>query len=143
VSAWNHGVEQVFSSPLIGNGAIDNVYNVYLQLAGSFGVPALLAFCLLVTYCLWPRPTAGVGYTPGQLDAYGLLWSLVALLLASVAESTLGNQRAYLVWTVLLLVGFRHAMAIPRGPKPADREPSTPATIPVGNVVPDWDGQGS
>ncbi len=142
LSAWSHGVDQVVSSPLVGNGAIDNVYNVYLQLAGSFGIVALLAFGLLVSYCLWPRPTAGGGTVTGQTDARGLLWSMVALLVVSLAESTLGNQLAYLVWTVLLLVGFRYQMqppADPPGPEPAERRTANPATIPVGHVVPDWD----
>jgi hypothetical protein len=143
LAAWSHGMEQIISAPLVGNGAMVNVYNVYLQVAGAFGLPALIAFGLLLGYCLWPgRKRDGASGT-GQSAGDGLLWSMVALLWVGLAESTLGNQLAYLVWTVFLLVGLRHHLGPASGPQAGrnvKREPSIEAaTIPVGRRVPDWD----
>jgi hypothetical protein len=141
LAAWSHGVELLLQSPLVGNGVIDNVYNVYLQLAGAFGIPALLAFMLLAFYCLKSKQGGATVYAPGQIYAFGMLWSAVALLVVSLGESTLGNQLAYLVWAVLLLAGFRHRLASPDGLRGGgqQRHPvATTASTPVGNIVPDW-----
>ncbi len=141
LTPWGHGLEHVANSPLVGNGAIDNVYNVYLQLAAAFGIPALIGFGLLVCYCLWPRRRFNTASEAGQNEAHGLVWSMVALLLVGLAESTLGNQLAYLVWTVFLLVACRHGIG--RSPGSPLQQPGAsgapdPDTIPVGHVVPDW-----
>jgi hypothetical protein len=141
LTAWGQGIELMLQSPIVGNGAIDNVYNVFLQLGGSFGIPAVLAFVLLVFYCLKPTPCGDTVYAPGQTYAFGMLWSALALLLVSLAESTLGNQLAYLVWTVLLLTGFRHRLVNSSGPRDDGQQRKAAATradIPVGNIVPDW-----
>ncbi len=140
LAAWSQGVELMLQSPLVGNGVIDNVYNVYLQLAGAFGIPALLAFVLLVFYCLKPAPGGETVYAFGQTYAFGMLWSALALLLVSLAESTLGNQLAYLVWTVLLLTGFRHRLVNSSGPRDGGQRKAaaTTTSTPVGNIVPDW-----
>jgi hypothetical protein len=62
---------------------------------------------MLVLYCVSNINSSGGLAEARQSIVHGCFWGVIALLVVSIAESTLGNQIAYLNWAVLFLVGSR------------------------------------
>jgi hypothetical protein len=118
-TAWTGGLALIAESALTGNGAVVNVYNTYLQIGASFGVVALALFLLLLLYCLTSINHSG-GMAQARLSlVFGCYWGLISLLLVSLAQSTLGNQLAYVNWAIIFLVACRSLWLA--GPQAADK----------------------
>ena len=105
---WAAGMEYLASAPLFGNGAVENVYNLYLQVGAYFGIPALVVFLILVGRVLY----TAVLDSPSTL---GLALGIIGVLAVGMAESPCGNQFAYLNWLFLFTLLWVSKLTVPVG----------------------------
>ena len=105
---WAMGVEYIAGAPLFGNGSVENVYNLYLQVGAYFGIPALVVFLVLVGRVLY----TAVLDSPSTL---GLALGVIGVLAVGMAESPWGNQFAYLNWLFLFTLLWVSKSAAPAG----------------------------
>ena len=108
-AAWAAGVEYIKGAPLIGNGAIENVYNLYLQMAAYFGLPMLVVFLFLIGRVFYASVL-------GREPTLGLMLGLIGVLTVGFAQSPWGNEFAYLNWLLLFTLFFVSGTAKAREP---------------------------
>jgi hypothetical protein len=109
INPWTQGIMAILRSPIWGNGAYENVYNVFLQLGAQFGAVTVLVFLIfIVKSWLWARPRDVLRRTSEPLSS-SIFWSLTTFLLISQGESTLGNQLGYLGWCIIHISGCTYA----------------------------------
>lgn len=102
VTPWREGFSAVHSSPLWGNGAYENVYNVFLQVGAQFGAVAALVFIIFLVNTVRAslrNRLRGLALPMGS----SIFWSLTAFLIISMGESTMGNQLGYFSWMIVHL----------------------------------------
>lgn len=107
MDVWSSGATYILNNPFCGYGYAKNVYNLYLQIGSSFGVPALVTFLVLLFISFKGTGEETAPQRSGQNIVNGLHWGMMALLLTSLGESTWGNSFAYMNWCVLFLIAFR------------------------------------
>ncbi|HDT11179.1 MAG TPA: hypothetical protein ENN58_00420, partial [bacterium] len=113
VDLWKSAWRLIQDSPLLGHGAFPNVYNLYLQVAGQFGLVALAFFFFLFLKFFGvvfirlknvksPRERGIV--VAGSLGVLGLL-------IVGMAESSLGSRMSPLFWMQVGMVMALQKMA--------------------------------
>jgi hypothetical protein len=110
---WAKAIAGFRSHPLWGAGAGDNAYNLPLQVLCQFGIFGLLAFCVVLAIVFFRNTKPGLPVMHPALHR-GALWSGAAFLVASLAESAMGNQFSYFALFVLFMAGAASTAAARR-----------------------------
>lgn len=104
IEAWFDGFRSFSASPIWGNGPVNNAYNLYIQLLSQFGITGLLSFLIFLLFTFAEYFKKKHRHLRTNFDK-GIFWSIIALLIAGLGESPIGNQLGYYSLFLFLLAG--------------------------------------
>jgi hypothetical protein len=119
VQAWPDGIKSFITAPLWGSGSGYNVYNLYLQILCNQGIVVFAAFFVFIGLIFFRYHNNKIADASSPLH-YGLLWSVVVLLIAGVGESAIGNQLGYYILFLIFLAG--NGVKLPAAYLPANSQ---------------------
>jgi hypothetical protein len=105
LQAWSDGIMSFSKFPLFGNGAGNNVYNIYLQLLCQYGIWGFATFTIFTIF-VFVKYNHIKRIASHNHIGIGLFCSICAFLIAGIGESAIGNQFGYYILFIMFLAGI-------------------------------------